>query len=266
VKLRGLAMKRAPLVVERALDWLAHKPAAPFFLFAHFFDSHWPYEPPVDYGVPVANAYEGEVAFMDHHVGKLLAGVERLGYALDETLIVLLSDHGEDLAGWYENDHAGERGHQEEEGHGCLLYDATQLVPLCIRWPGVIPQSREIECQVRLADVAPTIWDLLGISIRDLDGSSLLPVIAGSETTHRPAYSETYFREELGRSNPQFAGLRPLRSVRLSDKVKVIWEVGGDTVQVFDLVSDPNERKPTLVSMEAKTATSAVEAAIDFVQ
>src|SRR5207248_293299 len=68
VEIRGTALKRAPIVVERALSWLDRVKGEPFFGFVHFFDAHWPYEAPADFGVPFANPYEGEVAYMDHHL------------------------------------------------------------------------------------------------------------------------------------------------------------------------------------------------------
>jgi hypothetical protein len=68
VKLRGLALKRAPLVVDRSTRWLSGQDDRPFFFFAHFFDAHWPYEPPEDVNPAVANPYEGEVAYSDHYL------------------------------------------------------------------------------------------------------------------------------------------------------------------------------------------------------
>ncbi|MFF0591422.1 sulfatase [Streptomyces sp. NPDC003781] len=251
VKKRGLALKRAPLVVERALAWLRRQDG-PFFLFAHFFDAHWPYEPPEDFCPEAANPYEGEVAYSDHHLQLLLRGMEELGHAPEDTLIVCFSDHGEDLAGWYPNDHAGSRGHPYEEGHGCLLFDATQHVPLVIGGPG-LPSGIEVDGQVRLVDIAPTVLDLLGMDKEDLDGASLAeffgPDGAGSS---RPAYSETYYPEER-RADGQYPDLAPLAAVRLQDdehggRRKVIWEIGTDTVQLYDLRSDPDEQRGHTVS------------------
>jgi arylsulfatase A-like enzyme len=256
VKLRGTALKRAPLVVERALGWLGGVKSRPFFLFAHLFDSHWPYEPPEDHGLVVDNPYEGEVAFMDGHLGRLLAGLEEFTQGLADTMIVVLSDHGEDLAGWYANDHAGDRGHAEEEGHGCLLFDTTQLVPLWFRMPERIPAGREISYQVRLCDVMPTVCEGLGLPCPPVDGTSLLPFLSGREAAHRTAYCETFFREELGGGNQAFAHLKPLKAVRLEDRFKVIWEVGGEMVEVYDLRRDPLEMKPLCFNRETTSAVA----------
>jgi arylsulfatase A-like enzyme len=243
VKMRGLALKRAPVVVERAMDWLSRQ-KQPFFLFAHFFDAHWPYEPPEDVCLTAENAYEGEVAYSDHYLQKMLARMEEMGHDLDDTLIVCFSDHGEDLAGWYPNDHAGSLGHPYEEGHGCLLFDTTQHVPLIFAGPG-LPRGAETDRQVRLVDIAPTVLELLGLDNGSVDGASLTEFLRPEPTgDSRPAYSETYYPEER-RADGQYPDLMPLSSVRLDDgqggRRKVIWQIGGDAVESYDLHTDPWE-------------------------
>ncbi|MER7922791.1 sulfatase [Streptomyces sp. NPDC096057] len=243
VKMRGLALKRAPVVVDRAMDWLSRQ-EQPFFLFAHFFDAHWPYEPPEDVCPTADNPYEGEVAYSDHYLQKMLARMEEMGHDLDDTLIVCFSDHGEDLAGWYPNDHAGPLGHPYEEGHGCLLFDTTQHVPLIFSGPG-LPRGAETDRQVRLVDIAPTVLDILGLDGGSVDGASLTEFLRPEPTANsRPAYSETYYPEER-RADGKYPDLLPLSSVRLDDaqggRRKVIWQVGGDAVESYDLRTDPWE-------------------------
>lgn len=242
VKMRGMALKRAPLVVVRSLEWLAEA-REPFFFFAHFFDAHWPYEPPEDVGVPVANPYEGEVAYTDAYLQVMLRGIEEAGHDLDSMIIVCFSDHGEDLAGWYPNDHAGDRGHPYEEGHGCLLFDATQHVPLIVRAPGV-PAGKQVTEQVRLVDIMPTVLDLLGLPTPACDGKSLTEFFGDTPGTSRVAYSETYFPEE--RSG--YPGLRPLHAVRLDGRQKIIWRADGGGVEHYDLKADPCEQQGTALT------------------
>lgn len=248
VKLRGTALKRADLVVDRSIAWLEENQNQPFFLFMHTFDAHWPYEAPETPAIPVENAYEGEVAFVDRHLDRLLSWMGQRNL-LDDTLIVCLSDHGEDLGGWYVNDHAGECGHPEEEGHGALLFEATQQVPLLIRIPGS-NTPKEIAEQVRLVDVAPTILDLLNISAPPMAGQSLRPFLEGGliSSEMNVAYFETFFREELARNNSEYAHFHALRGVRINGRYKVIWEHGGDHVEVYDLAEDQNERRPVIFS------------------
>ena len=248
VKLRGTALKRAPMVIERALAWLGeHTDDQPKCLFIHFFDSHWPYEPPEDFGVDVANPYEGEVAFMDHYLGEFLAAAADHGLSPEDTLTVLFSDHGEDLAGWYPDDHGGDCGHPEEVGHGALLFDVTQLVPLIICDPDRTGPPKEVQGQVRLIDIMPTVLDLLGLPEQPVEGRSLLALLDGQDAPDREAYCEAFYREELAAIDPAWAHLTPLQGVRLGSS-KIIWEYGGDAVYHYDLVADPAERDPQTLS------------------
>jgi choline-sulfatase len=154
----GHATAPADERVGRALRWLQKSraggapPARPFFLWLHLFDPHAPYQPPSDFRARYADRpYDGEVAFVDTQIARLMAGLERLGEA-ERTLIVVTADHGEGL---------GEHG---ERTHGLLLYDGTLRVPLIFR----LPQGRRAG-QVRpdaatLADVAPTVLALAGLA------------------------------------------------------------------------------------------------------
>lgn len=236
VKIRGTALKRAPIVVERALQWLEPRRHKPFFLFAHFFDTHWPYEAPELYGPPDANPYEQEAHFVDHHLARLMDAVRGWGL-LDNTLVIVFSDHGEDLAGWYPNDHGGAAlGHPEENGHGCLLHDATQRVPLFLIGDG-IPSGVRIDEQVRLVDIMPSALDLLNVpDAAERAGESLTPFFRG-ERRHRVAYSETYYPEE----QTLVPGLGPLHAVRYENRFKAIVDVRTGTLTAYDLVNDPNE-------------------------
>ncbi|MFE0420253.1 sulfatase [Streptomyces tendae] len=245
VKLRGLALKRAPLVVERATAWAAGQ-QGPFMLFAHFFDAHWPYEPPEQINPEVSNPYEGEVAFADHHAGRLLDNLAELGHDPAEMLVVVFSDHGEDLGGWYPNDHAGDRGHPYEEGHGCLLFDATQHVPLIVAGPG-LPAGTEVSEQVRLVDIMPTIQRLLDLPATPSDGLDMTGMLHGRSESSRPAYAETFFPEEK-RANSRYSDIQPLGAVRLaaaSGNQKVVWEQTRGRATVYDLDQDPDEMAGT---------------------
>lgn len=253
VNMRGTALKRAPLVVEKALSWIqAQESNQKFFLFMHFFDSHWPYEPPEDVGVSINNPYEGEVAYMDFYLGEFFNQLESIGYDISDDLVILFSDHGEDLSGWYVNDHAGvERGHPEERGHGCLLFDATQMVPWIVNGPGI--NSREITQQVRLVDIAPTIFDILGIDYSNisLDGNSVVDLLSEAQNTNgmvRAAYCETYYLDELREIDKKFAHLSSLRGVRIDNRCKIIWKINGrDIAEIYDLLTDEHENNPQVI-------------------
>jgi arylsulfatase len=243
VELRGTALKRAPLVTQRALEWIQGAGDGPRFLFAHYFDAHWPYEAPESTPINLPNAYEGEVWYMDRHLGVLLDGLGAMGITPENSIFVLFSDHGEDLNGWYPNDHGGALGHPEEKGHGCLVYDTTQLVPLVICVPAVTAPNTTVQDQVRLIDIVPTILDLLGIADVAVDGRSLVPCLRGETLPPVPAYCEAFYREELASMDLTWSHLLPLKAVRMPGR-KLIWEVGSDKVDAYDLLNDPTERNP----------------------
>lgn len=171
--------------VDRALGWLRRERTRPFFLWLHLFDPHAPYAPPQGFRARYAGRpYDGEVAFVDTQVARLLAALDRSGLT-GRTLVVLLSDHGESL---------GEHG---EETHGVLLYDATLRVPLVLRLPGTLPAGEVRREAVGLSDVAPTILALAGLpATPGIDGRDLFGR-AGPPLRHLGAISE-YPRRRFG--------------------------------------------------------------------
>ncbi len=175
------ATGRAGERVDQALAWLRRERQKPFFLWLHLYDPHAPYDPPAEFRARYAQRpYDGEVAFVDTQVARLFAALDRAGTA-DDTLVVLLSDHGESL---------GEHG---EQTHGILLYDATLHVPLIFRLPRALPAGTVRSEPVTLADVAPTVLALAGLPAKaptdglDLFGPALPSrrLAAISESPHR---------------------------------------------------------------------------------
>jgi arylsulfatase A-like enzyme len=167
--------------VDRALAWLRRERTRPFFLWLHLFDPHAPYAPPPGFRARYAGRpYDGEVAFVDTQIARLLASLDRSGLS-ERTLVVLLSDHGESL---------GEHG---EETHGILLYDATLRVPLIFRMPGDLAAGEVRPEAVTLADVAPTILALAGLPAtpgvdgRDLFGPAASPLRRLAAVSQAPA-------------------------------------------------------------------------------
>lgn len=242
VKKRGTALKRAELVVGRALNWIdkKHSPDKPFFLFLHFFDAHWPYKAPHKFGGD--NHYEEEVAYSDHYLGIFFDELKK-GGLLDNTTVVCFSDHGEDLAGLYKNDKGGRKlGHPEESGHGCLLYEQTDQVLLIIN-NSRLPQHLNITSQARLVDLAPTILELLKVKHKPsaFDGVSLLPLVEG-KSLNLVGYSETmYPKEQTEATKGQFANASNKKSFRIANRYKIIEEIDGDDIEIYDLLNDPNE-------------------------
>lgn len=154
-----------------ALDGLAE----PFLLWVHYFDPHEEYRPPprLAAGGSADRLYDGEIAFVDEQLGRLLAALP------EETVVAVVGDHGEML---------GEHG---ETSHGLLLFEGARRVPLMLAGPGV-PRGAVDSCLARTADLFPTLLALAGAEIPPgLDGEALLPVASGSRCG-RLAYSESF--------------------------------------------------------------------------
>lgn len=214
------ATGRADERVDRTLAWLRRERTQPFFLWLHLFDPHAPYDPPEGFRAGYAGRpYDGEVAFVDTQVARVLGAIDRSGVA-DRTLVVLLSDHGESL---------GEHG---ERTHGVLLYDSTLRVPLILRLPGKLSAREVRRDPVALADIAPTVLALAGISpTSGTDGRDLF----GSDTSRRSlgAISESPYRR---------MGWARLTAVRDSS-----WKyIDGPRPELFDVASDPMEARNTI--------------------
>jgi arylsulfatase A-like enzyme/Flp pilus assembly protein TadD len=139
--------------------------------------SHDPYEPPEGFR-DFAEPYDGEIAFVDVQVGRLVAALERLG-KLANTWIVVVADHGEAF---------GEHG---EFGHGLLVYDSTMHVPLIVAGPAPLVAGGVVPVPVSQVDIAPTLFELLGLPLPGgLEGHSLLPELRGEPTANRSALLE----------------------------------------------------------------------------
>ena len=111
--------------------------------------------------------YDGEIAFADSEIGRLLARLRSLGLA-ERTLVVFAADHGESL---------GEHGYT---GHGMRLYEPAVRVPLIASFPGRLRQGRRVKELVRLVDLMPTVLSLLQIDVdRPFDGVDLTDRIEG---------------------------------------------------------------------------------------
>jgi arylsulfatase A-like enzyme/Tfp pilus assembly protein PilF len=171
--------RRAEEVTRAALE-AVRKAKSPFFLWAHYYDPHYEYRPPEPYAKAFAlNRYDGEIAYMDAQIGALLEGLRAAG-KLENTLVVVVGDHGEGLM---------EHG---ERQHGVFLYDYALRVPLLIAWEGRVPAGRRIRDLCGLCDVAPTVLDLLGLPSGGSDGRSLKPLLEGGTLSPRPVYAESY--------------------------------------------------------------------------
>lgn len=153
-------------VTDLALAWLdARAGAAPLMLWVHYWDPHDPYEPLEPFASATRGSpYDAELSYMDHHLGRLLAGLRARGL-FEDAHVIIAGDHGEGL---YEH---GERY------HGLLLYDTTIHVPLLWKLPGQT-QGRVVADGVALADITPTLVELLDLAEPGpFAGRSLVPAL-----------------------------------------------------------------------------------------
>jgi arylsulfatase A-like enzyme/Tfp pilus assembly protein PilF len=136
---------------QRALQWLDQHHQEKFFLWLHYFDPHADYNPPEPFHTRYRkNLYDGEIAYTDQCLGKVLDKLDQL-HLLDQTLIVLTADHGEGL------------GDHKERTHGFFIYDSTLRVPLIFRYPARFHSHRTVKSLVRTIDIMPTILEALSV-------------------------------------------------------------------------------------------------------
>ena len=163
--------RSAEEVVGDALRWLRERDAGrPFLLWVHLFDPHAPYVPPPAFARQAGgDPYLGEVARADAGVGALLDELARQDLD-DETLVVVVSDHGEGL---------GDHG---EVTHGSLAYDTTLRVPLIVRHPDGRRAGTRSDEAASVVDVLPTVAAALGLEApAGIDGVDLGEPLDGAE-------------------------------------------------------------------------------------
>ncbi|HJT01758.1 MAG TPA: sulfatase-like hydrolase/transferase [Terriglobales bacterium] len=179
----ALVERRADASVNVAIAWLAGHRSRPFFFWLHLYDPHSPYDPPEPfYSQYRHREYDGEIAYTDSQLARLIAWLKRAGL-YTRTSILLLSDHGESL---------GEHGEQE---HGFFIYNSTVHVPLIIKPAAQSRYNlRTISTPVETIAVAPTMLQMAGISDRiqqQFDSAGLFA--ADSPKLPTSAYSETFY-------------------------------------------------------------------------
>jgi tetratricopeptide (TPR) repeat protein len=199
--------------------WLGTVGSSRAFLLLHLYEPHKPYAPPERFSEFAP--YDGEIAYADEIVGKLIRYLKS-HQMYDRSTIVLLSDHGEGL---------GDHGEQE---HGLFVYDEAVHVPLIIKQEGNAGSGRRINDVVQHIDLVPTILDLVKASIpAGLRGRSLKPLLDGSgRLTESPVYSEAlYARYHFGWSE--------LTAIT-DDRYRYI---KAPREELYDLKRDPRERE-----------------------
>ncbi len=217
----------SPGITDRALAWLRGRASEPrrqpWFLFVHYFDPHSVYNPHAGFSERFEESdsgrYDGEIAFTDEHIGRLLEALSELDLAAD-TVVALVSDHGEEF---------GEHGSAH---HGKTLHREVLQVPFAIRAPGLPP--RRVRELVTIVDFLPTVLELLRIPLPEapLAGRSLVPLMRGEPLEPRGALAEL-------RLKPEFPA-----DAYVLERWKLVAERGGDApiFRLYDRQADPNEQ------------------------
>ncbi len=223
--------RKADKVADAFLGWLEGNAGSRFFSWVHFFDPHMPHDPPSPYKEEFAgDLYDGEIAFVDHELGRIIDALRAKGI-LERTLIVVAGDHGEAL------------GEKEELDHGIFIYEGTMKVPLIFFADKRLPGGTVVNARVRLIDLMPSVLDMTGNPVnKEVQGTSLLPYIEGRKDSDLPCYLETFYP-------PETFGWSELRGIVDGD-----WKfIRAPRSELYDLKTDPKEEKD-LSARQAATA------------
>lgn len=234
---------------DEIVAWLDQRDAErPFFLYVHTVDPHDPYEPPEEFrerfapgteellALPkkarwlkehrqgLSDLYDAEVAFNDASFGELVKELEARGL-LEDTMVVFLSDHGEEF---------------QEHGswtHGHKLFDESVRVPLIVKWPGQRQGERRSDLAQQI-DVPATILSELGLPWPEAFEGRDLAVPAGD----RPPVAFSYLN---------YYG--PLQLAAVRDDWKYLVRVDRGSTWLFDLAQDPGETKDLTQDQEVRS-------------
>lgn len=254
----------AAKVFNEASKWIReNKVHEKIFLWVDSFDPHEPWDPPKRFDVYtnknykgprlilpmggeakswaneeeinyIRGLYAGEVSFVDYCFGKFYEELEENGF-LDNSIVVVLADHGHPLA-----------DHGKFLKGGDRLYNELLKVPFMVRLPGG-EKARETKAIVQYPDLLPTILEFLGLSNNtySMHGKSFLPVLLGETDEHRKYSISGYFEAED----------RCIRDANWS----YIQRPEGQPDELYNLTEDPKEMKNLIDEKpeEAKRLASA---------
>jgi arylsulfatase A-like enzyme len=260
-----LVRKTAAELNEDFLRWLSYKDQRPFFVFLNYMDAHEPYLPAKPFDMKFAStrprdpwvredykysaeeigelmaAYDGTIAYLDHHLGLLFDELERQRL-LENTLVVITSDHGEQF---------GEHGLM---GHGNSLYLPLLHVPLMILFPSHVPTGKRVREPVSLRDVPATVVDLIKLEGEShFPGTSLARYWGGTHDPGKPAaalLSEVSQSINLAEWLPSMKG--DMKSLVMDGRHYI--KNGDGREELYDFENDPAETRDLADSEEGRRA------------
>lgn len=249
-------------VNEWIIPWLEQNHTSRYFLYLHYMEPHWPYYPTeTEYSTgkrftredlklfhrffyldkttedvshfknTLTDRYDDEIRRIDHRIGELFQAFDK-NHVWDNSLVILTSDHGEELV-----DHG-------LYNHGHTMYQELLHVPLVLFFPDGLNAGMRIEDHVDLLDIAPTVHEYLGIpSTEHLEGVSLIPLIQGDSKRYRTAkrdyFGEVFVFRKEGHLNRIYALMNGNYKLIL-DRSEEPREIR-DQITLFDLDSESTE-------------------------
>ncbi|HUT52589.1 MAG TPA: sulfatase-like hydrolase/transferase [bacterium] len=164
-----VAERKGDKTTDAAMAWLSEHYQKPFFAWVHYYDPHAEYDPPPPFDTMYGIPYDGEIAFMDTQIRRLMVKLTELG-VYENTLIIVVGDHGESL------------GEHSEPTHSLFIYDGTQHIPLIIRMPDNPFPGKRVKKAASQIDILSTVLDYLGIPVPPQDqGASLRPIMESAD-------------------------------------------------------------------------------------
>ena len=250
--------RRAPAITDGALECFDAAGGRPAFVFLNYYEAHRPYRPPppfrarfvgegegldprivrnatpgdhelVEKTVWAVNAYDGAIAYLDDQIGALMDSLEARGH-LDDTLVLITSDHGEEF------------GEHRVFDHGNTLYRQALEVPLVLSWPDRLPAATVVAPPVSLVSIPATILDLIGLpAAPSFEGTSLAPLWLGPgdvDPSIDPVLSEV--RRVVRQPEWYPASSGNLASL-VFEGSHYILNLDTGAEELFDLFADPEE-------------------------
>jgi arylsulfatase A-like enzyme len=246
----------AESVTDKALSWVSKNKAAPFFLFLNYMDPHYPYAapPPFDridgpdipyndrlrlhpfndfifeyttkgtgltpeFSKQMVNQYDGAIAYADYWVGRFVEGLKADGL-YDDTLLVVLSDHGEFF------------GEHQLVNHAVGLYEGGLRIPILVKYPGGAHAGEVRNERVSIIDVFATVLDVLSYPLPP--GISAVPL----GTSRGPIYAEDFENgANVARFGKRFKGNR---AAAYANDRKYLGSTAAPG-ELYDLAADPGE-------------------------
>lgn len=244
----GFEEMEASGVSDRALAWLDKNQDKKWFLWLHYFDPHADYNPPQRFLSQGMATYDGEIAYVDFELGRVMSALKEHGLD-DDTLVIVTADHGESL---------GEHG---ELTHGMFLYDSVMRIPMIFSLPDAIPGGRTAGQMVSVMDLAPTALSILGIDgPAQVQGRSLKDLLFSDPE----GWQDEVMVMETAAPWYQY-GWSPSKALRESDYKYI----RAPHPELYDLENDPREKTNVLdrnrgraeaMSRELKSMRAELEA------